>query len=120
MRGAAWAPFAETLNLHPELSALLARTTNGNPLFAQQLVSDWVQQGVLSAGNMGFELAASGGQLMPTDLAALWRQRLERVLQGLAPTDAEALSWPLPWARRWTRPNGLMPVSVRTASPPTS
>ena len=91
MRGAAWAPFADTLNLHPELSAKLARTTNGNPLFAQQLVADWVQQGVLSAGPKGFELAASGGQLLPSDLATLWRQRLERLLQGLSDSDAEAL-----------------------------
>ncbi len=78
------------LGLAPALSAEVAARTRGNPLFAVQLVGDWVQRGLLEASEGGFALA--GGAVgvpadMPADMSALW---LRRVTRAVATADAVA------------------------------
>ncbi len=91
LRGRDWAPFADTMGLDRELSGKLARVTDGNPLFAVQLVADWVQRGVLSMGEGGLFLKAGGAELTPRSLELLWTSRLDRLLDGLPADDARAL-----------------------------
>lgn len=77
----------ELLPLEQSLAGRVARSTQGNPLFAMQLVADWVQQGQLSAGPAGFH-AADGTELpVPASVHALWGARLAKV--GV--TDPHAL-----------------------------
>ncbi len=49
--------------------------TGGNPLFAVQLVGDWVQRGVLEPGDKGFVLAEGSEVPLPDDIHGLWRSR---------------------------------------------
>lgn len=77
----------ELLGLEPALGAAVEERSAGNPLFAVQLVGDWVQRGLLVPGDAGFELAAGESARLPDDLTEVWRERIERLLDGL-PRDA--------------------------------
>ena len=70
----------QQLGLSPELMERVARVTEGNPLFAVQLVGDWISRKLIRVGDRGFELSAPVE--MPTDLNHLWRQRLELLVEG--------------------------------------
>jgi tetratricopeptide (TPR) repeat protein len=75
------------LGLSGPLVDEVVRRTDGNPLFAVQLVGDWVQRGVLVAGGAGFELAPGEAAPLPDDIHALWTSRVERTV---APFPADA------------------------------
>ncbi len=74
------------LRLEPQLAGRVARRTAGNPLFASQLVGDWIERDMLTVGENGFRLVGDGEKLLPQDIRALLVQRLE-VLTGQS-TDA--------------------------------
>ncbi|MCB9679078.1 MAG: protein kinase [Alphaproteobacteria bacterium] len=78
----------ELLGLEPSLGAAVEERSGGNPLFAVQLIGDWVQRGVLVPGEHGFELAAGQSLHIPEDLTAVWAERVARVLDGL-PSQAQ-------------------------------
>ena len=71
---------AELLGLEDSLAAEVAHRTSGNPLFAVQLVGDWVHRGLLTASSRGFELAHQAAREVPDDIHALWSQRLASVV----------------------------------------
>lgn len=76
------ARFVEALlKLEPKLHRELVRRTLGNPLFAVQLVGDWIERGwlVLIQGK-GFTLQGHGETWLPDDLHTLWRQRIGRLM----------------------------------------
>lgn len=76
------ARFVEALlKLEPKLHRELVRRTLGNPLFAVQLVGDWIERGwlVLIQGE-GFTLQGHGETWLPDDLHTLWRQRIGRLM----------------------------------------
>lgn len=73
------------LGLESEVAAEVQARSEGNPLFAVQLVADWVQRGLLVPGALGFELRAGAQIGIPDSVHALWVQRLEEAL----PTDAD-------------------------------
>lgn len=77
----------ELLGLEGELAAQVETRTAGNPLFAVQLVGDWVQRGVLEIGDNGFVLRPGERASIPDDLHMVWTAHLRRVLDGL-PQDA--------------------------------
>jgi tetratricopeptide (TPR) repeat protein/tRNA A-37 threonylcarbamoyl transferase component Bud32 len=77
----------ELLGLEPSLGAAVEERAAGNPLFAVQLVGDWVQRGLLVHGDAGFELAEGASARLPDDLTEVWSERIERLLAGL-PRDA--------------------------------
>jgi tetratricopeptide (TPR) repeat protein len=79
------------LGLEGSLADAVERRTAGNPLFAVELVGDWVQRGLLEAGTAGFRLRKGAEAHLPDDLHAVWRQRIERATAGRAPDDAHAL-----------------------------
>ncbi|MEZ4315881.1 MAG: protein kinase [Myxococcota bacterium] len=74
----------ELLGLEPSLGAAVEERSGGNPLFAVQLVGDWVQRGLLVPGERGFELASGASLHIPEDLTAVWSERIERVMEGLS------------------------------------
>ncbi len=78
----------ELLGLEGDLARQVEERTAGNPLFAVQLVGDWVQRGVLEIGPTGFVLKEGEAAVLPDDLHQVWRAHLERLLAGL-PQDAQ-------------------------------
>ena len=82
---AALLPFA------PALLQSLADRTIGNPLFAAEVVADWVARGELELGEDGFQLTSEEAHSrLPDSLAAAWRTHLQRWLAELAPEGADA------------------------------
>lgn len=81
----------ELLGLSGELAAQVEERTHGNPLFAVQLVGDWVQRGVLEVGVSGFVLRPGEQARFPDDLHQVWSARVERLLAGLPEGSRQAL-----------------------------
>jgi len=84
------------LALDEELAVEVADHTEGEPLFATQLLRDWVDRDLLSSGETGYQLRAGerespASELFPADLDALWEQRLEAAFDAVdGPTTAES------------------------------
>jgi serine/threonine protein kinase/tetratricopeptide (TPR) repeat protein len=70
----------ELLGLQAEIAAEVARRTAGHPLFATQLVGDWVQRGLLVPSPGGFALREGADVRLPDALHELWLERIELVL----------------------------------------
>lgn len=81
----------ELLGLSGELAAQVEERTHGNPLFAVQLVGDWVQRGVLAIGETGFVLRSGEEARFPDDLHEVWSARVDRLLDGLPAGSRESL-----------------------------
>jgi tetratricopeptide (TPR) repeat protein len=67
--------------LEEETSRKLAAATAGQPLFATQLIGDWIERDLLRPTVRGFVLKE--GADLPTDLRALWERRIERLTSRL-------------------------------------
>jgi serine/threonine protein kinase/tetratricopeptide (TPR) repeat protein len=76
------------LRLAPDLSAEVVHRTRKDPLFAVQLVGDWVQRGILEAGDEGFVLSSGADGALPKDIHALWVRRVTRALAESSPAVA--------------------------------
>ncbi len=72
----------ELLGLGEQVGDTVLALTVGHPLFAVQLVADWVEQGALEVGPDGYILSDPESQDFPLDLDALFERRVERVLEG--------------------------------------
>ncbi len=70
----------DLLGLEPKLAAQVEARSSGNPLFAVQLVGDWVARGLLVPGDRGYRLAGNAEAGFPTDLIGVWRARLAPLL----------------------------------------
>lgn len=81
----------ELLGLAGDLAARVDARTAGNPLFAVQLVGDWVERGVLEVGDEGFVLRPGENAWLPDDLHQVWSDRVDRVLEGLSAGSRSAL-----------------------------
>lgn len=79
------------LLLDGDLATQVAERTQGNPLFAVQLVGDWVSRGVLEVGPRGFVLKPQERAALPDDIHQMWRQRVARVLEPFPRTALFAL-----------------------------
>ncbi len=80
------------LGLEEVLAREIAKRTSGNPLFAIQLVGEWVHRGDLVAGPHGFVLRDGASLDLPDDIHDLWSGRLARLFDSLAPSEREAAS----------------------------
>jgi serine/threonine protein kinase/tetratricopeptide (TPR) repeat protein len=69
----------EMLALAPRAADRLARRTEGNPLFAHQLISHWIEDEAISLTDDGFEVSADVE--LPDEIQGLWMQRVEQVLE---------------------------------------
>lgn len=72
----------ELLSLESDLAREVAQRTDGNPLFAVQLVGDWVQRGVLEVQSEGFSLSSDEEAPVPRSIRQVWRERITRVVQA--------------------------------------
>lgn len=79
------------LGLSGDVAAQVETRTAGNPLFAVQLVGDWVQRGILEATDAGFSLRAGAHVDLPADLLDVWSGRVERLFAGRPPEAAASL-----------------------------
>lgn len=75
----------ERLGLCTDLAVRVEGVCEGNPLFAVQLVGDWVQRRALVPGPDGFELVEGAEIELPADLHAAWDERVRRLLAALPP-----------------------------------
>ena len=72
----------ELLGLDSSLCDQVSERTLGNPLFAVQLVGDWVDRGILVASSeSGFTLADDASIELPNDLHSLWKARISRLVE---------------------------------------
>ncbi|MEE2830636.1 MAG: protein kinase, partial [Myxococcota bacterium] len=81
----------ELLGLEGELAERVEERTAGNPLFAVQLVGNWVQRGLLLPGARGFELRSGASIQLPDDIHQVWSDRIARLLAEREETDGQAL-----------------------------
>ncbi|HSS49525.1 MAG TPA: tetratricopeptide repeat protein, partial [Thermoanaerobaculia bacterium] len=81
----------EILGLDGDLAVQVEARTGGNPLFAVQLVGDWVQRGVIQVAETGFVLRPGSRAPIPDDLHQVWAGRVARLLAGQPPEALEAL-----------------------------
>ncbi|MFT4703383.1 MAG: serine/threonine protein kinase/tetratricopeptide (TPR) repeat protein [Bradymonadia bacterium] len=68
------------LGLRADLREKVIAKVDGNPLFATQLVSDWVERQSLNFSTGGFALVDEQAFTLPDDLYAIWRARLEAIV----------------------------------------
>jgi serine/threonine protein kinase/tetratricopeptide (TPR) repeat protein len=73
----------EMLGLEEDLAEMVESRTGGNPHFAVQLVGEWVERNLLTPGDHGFKLRTGKFPPVPEDLAAVWKNRLDRALKGV-------------------------------------
>jgi serine/threonine protein kinase/tetratricopeptide (TPR) repeat protein len=79
----------DLLGLEPELASRVAVRTAGSPLFAVQLVGDWVERGCLAPHPEGFALVDGADAEIPDDIHALWSARVDRIVHSIARGDVE-------------------------------
>ncbi|MGM0557597.1 MAG: serine/threonine-protein kinase PknK [Myxococcota bacterium] len=73
------------LGLEPELAQRVVERADGRPLFAVQIVDDWVERDELEAGREGFTLRDGADAQLPDDIHHMWLQRLQRLIGSLSP-----------------------------------
>lgn len=71
------------LPLGTELADRIAERTEGNPLFATQLLGHLVEKQQLEVGPEGFEIAEGAELEVPDEIHELWMRRLSRLVAGL-------------------------------------
>ena len=79
----------EHLYLPIELARDVARRSAGSPLFAIQLVEDWIKRGVLEVGSGTFEVKPGETADLPSDSESLWKSRLANLVAQLSAVDAD-------------------------------
>lgn len=71
----------ELIGLDEELCQQVAQRTSGMPLFAIQLVGDWVERGLLVPGPNGFKVREGESVALPDTLHELWLSRLRAIFR---------------------------------------
>ncbi len=79
------------LGLSGDLALEVERRTDGNPMFAVQLVGDWVARRILVAGDAGFRLREGATMNLPADIRAVWDHQIERLLAQRPEDDGPAI-----------------------------
>jgi serine/threonine protein kinase/tetratricopeptide (TPR) repeat protein len=79
------------LGLEPRLAKEVEHTTAGHPMFAVQLIGDWVERKLLEPGPQGFRLKVDAEMALPGDVHQVWADRVSRVLERHSEKEAQAL-----------------------------
>ena len=79
------------LGLDKELARRVEERTGGNPLFAVQLVGDWVERNLLIPGENGYRLPDDHDIELPADVQAMWAGRVRRLLDNRSEAEGCAL-----------------------------
>jgi serine/threonine protein kinase/tetratricopeptide (TPR) repeat protein len=70
----------ELLPLEQNLAHQVALRTEGNPLFATQLIGDWVNRGVVEVREGGYGFSSHVQGELPDDIYGVWAARIGRIL----------------------------------------
>ncbi len=84
----------DVLGLEGELAEAVESRSGGNPLFAVQLVGDWVRRGLLRPGEEGLRLEGQShlpALILPGDIQSIWRDQIDRVVEGTGGDVLETL-----------------------------
>ncbi len=82
----------DLLGLQPRAARQVADRTAGNPLFAIQLVGDWVERGILEISDDGFQIPAGEEAPLPANIHHLLTGRLEKLVgHGIDERSSDAL-----------------------------
>ncbi len=79
------------LPLEPSLRDRVSKRTEGNPLFAVQLLRHWIERGEVEVADQGFEVAIGTDVEVPDDIHTLWMERLKRLVADLADAGHDEL-----------------------------
>jgi tetratricopeptide (TPR) repeat protein len=71
-----------SLGFGGDLAKEVEARVDGHPLFALQIVGDWIDRGLLEVSDRGFVLKPGARTELPDDLHALWIGRVDQVLSG--------------------------------------
>lgn len=77
------------LGLEPSLRTRLAERAGGTPLFAVQLLADWVRSGRLQPGEDGFYTDGSEAGSLPDDIHQVWLDRIRHLSEATVPEAPE-------------------------------
>ncbi len=78
----------ELLPLLSDLVTAISNRTAGNPLFAVQLIEDWVQRGVLEYSDTGFALQRGSVLRLPKSIHQVWDARFEELNENFPNASA--------------------------------
>ena len=68
------------LHLAPSAAIQIVERAGGNPLFAVELVRDWIERDVLKLSDRGFAIGDDVDGTVPDDLFDVWSNRLDKLL----------------------------------------
>ncbi|MBO5753633.1 MAG: protein kinase [Proteobacteria bacterium] len=71
----------QLIGLDDELCSQVAQRTSGMPLFAIQLVGDWVERGLLVPSDTGFKVRDNASVELPDSLHELWLSRIRLIFR---------------------------------------
>ncbi len=86
------------LPLDDPLAERVTDRTEGNPLFAKQLLGALVEAEHLEAGPEGFRLADEASLQLPDDIHQIWLRRLARMIDDLTDCERDEAWRALEWA----------------------
>ncbi len=92
----------QILRLETALAVEVEERTDGNPMFARQLVGSWVDRRILEVAAGGFRLLPGFDDVLPDDLHQVWAGRVEALLDGRSVHDGPALELAATWGRELT------------------
>lgn len=69
---------------------LIEERTSGHPLFAVQIVNDWIDRRVLMPSSVGFQRAEGDETQLPDDIHSVWMKRVEKLLERLPVEDRQS------------------------------
>ncbi len=120
----------ELLGLAPELAREVVERSEGRPLFAFQLVGDWVARDLLQPGLFGFVMREGEGVEVPDGIHQLLRRRLDDARDAIAARasvqgadealiglELAALLSPAPSIREWYAVLDAAQISAAQALP---
>jgi eukaryotic-like serine/threonine-protein kinase len=105
------------LTLEDPLARLVAERSEGVPLFAAQLIDDWIRRDLLVPGQQGFRLRSPTLVTLPDALHGLWVERLKAALggsAGLAALEIAAVLGSHVDTTEWRRAAGAAGVRLPT------
>lgn len=73
----------ELLGLTGQLAARVEARSAGNPMFAVEIIAEWVRTGVLQATKRGFALAPGAKAELPDSLYEVWAKRTRELAKQL-------------------------------------
>lgn len=75
------------LGLTPEIAEMVVERTAGNPLFAVQIVEDWVAREMIELTDDGFVISDEHPLQLPDDVHATWQRRVREFVSRYNPPE---------------------------------